>query len=447
MNYGKQEQSHSWILKINPMEVLKIKIINKTSFFRKVLPLLLSLACYKSVGQTVEKPVLSLQEALQQMEQNYPQLKQYDYQKQAAEARVAGARSWMAPTATFGLSRIPYNPKMIDMPIMENQSGLMIGVEQMIPNRSKQRAKERYLQAQVPVVEQQRKWTLNELRSEIRRLYFNRYVSEKMLAVISKSEQVLNLLIKNAEAQYAYNQAQLNNIYSARARLQELQNLRLAQQQMILESKYGLNTLIGQPVNQDFKIDTTKVPDLGVSPFVQADTTTGRSDIAVMESSIQAMQANRDLMKTELKPEFGFRFEHMPMFNMESMYSAMVMVSIPIVPWASKMTKAEVKGMELDIKSMQREKETMQLMQRRMVTEKQAMWEKERERVLHFEKKVLPSYRKALDVNLLAYRQNTANLFTVLDAWEMWQMKEMEYYQLLGSALKLEVEYARELEK
>lgn len=412
-----------------------------------VLLLALGLICLKTVGQTTEKPVLTLQEALQRMEQHYPQLKQYDYQKQAAEARIAGARSWMAPQATFGLSRLPYNPKMIEMPIMENQSGLMIGVEQMIPNRSKQRAKERYLQAQIPAIEQQRNWTLNELRSEIRQLYFNRYVSEKMLTVIGKSEQVLNLLIKNAEAQYAYNQAQLTNIYSARARLQELQNLRLAQQQMIQESRFGINTLTGQPVHQEFLIDTTQVPGLGLTPLEISDSMMDRSDIAVMGANIQAMQANRELMKTDLKPEFGFRFEHMPMFNMESMYSAMVMVSLPIVPWASKMTKSEVKAMEFDINAMQREQETMHIMHVRMANEKQTMWKLENERVQHFREKVLPAYRKALDVNLLGYRQNTANLFVVLDAWEMWQMKEMEYYELLGKALKMEVEYAREIEK
>ena len=89
----------------------------------------------------------------------------------------------------------------------------------------------------------------------------------------------------------------------------------------------------------------------------------------------------------------------------------------------------------------------MQLMQKRMVNEKQSLQQLERERLQKYRTQVLPAYRKALDVNLLAYRQNTASLFEVLEAWEMWQMKEMEYYQLLDKALKLEVDYARELER
>jgi outer membrane protein, heavy metal efflux system len=430
------------------MEIQTSKIIKRRAFELKALFwLLLLLASTRGMAQKTEKPVLTLQEALLQMEQNYPQLKQYDYRRQAAEARVAGARSWMPPQVTVGLSRLPYNPKMIDMPIMETQSGLMIGVEQMIPSRAKQQAKERYLQAQVPAIALQQQWTQNELRAQVRQLYFSRYVSEKMLQVIGKGERVLNLLIKNSEAQYAYNQAQLNNIYSARARLQELQNQRLAQRQMIVESTLGLNTLMGRPIDQEFAVDTLKEPSLGLAPVLLSDSGALRSDVAIMESSIRAMQANQESMRAELKPEFGVRFEHMPMFNMESMYSAMVMVTLPFMPWASKMNKAEVKGMELDILAMQREKETMQVMQRRMAAEKQAMWNLERERLQNYRQKVLPAYRKALDVNLLAYRQNTANLFVVLEAWEMWQMKEMEYYTLLDKALRLEVEYARELEK
>src|SRR5690606_21448632 len=135
-----------------------------------------------------------------------------------------------------------------------------------------------------------------------------RYVSEKMLKVISKSESVLQLLLKNAEAQYAYNQTQLNNIYSARARLQELHTRKLEQEQMIAESTYGLNTLLGRPVNQALQIDTLQEPAFGMANMLLIDTAGTRSDIAYVESSIQAMQANRELMQTELRPEFGVRF-------------------------------------------------------------------------------------------------------------------------------------------
>ena len=418
---------------------------------RLLLPLLMLWQLLHShallAQQVPDAAELPLEQVLRQMETNWPQLRQYDYQLQAAEARVAGARSWMAPTANFGLSRMPYNPKMVDMPIMENQSGLMIAVEQMLPNPAKQRARERYLKAQVQPIRQQRAWTLNELRAETRQLYYSRYLAEQMLKVLQKSESVLSLLIESSEEKYPYNQAKLNNIYSARARLEELRNQRLQQQQMILESNIGLNTLMGRSTGFAFAVDTLSIPVQSNPAALVADTTTARSDIAALESTIQVMQANRELMRAELKPDFGVRFEHMPMFNMEPMYSVMAMVTIPFAPWASKMNKAEVRAMELDIQAMQQEKQTMQLMQKRMVNEKQSLQQLERERLQKYRTQVLPAYRKALDVNLLAYRQNTASLFEVLEAWEMWQMKEMEYYQLLDKALNLEVDYARELER
>ncbi|RZL13313.1 MAG: hypothetical protein EOO89_17825, partial [Pedobacter sp.] len=116
-----------------------MRIDIKRRFWNLFTALLLVVAQYPFISvclaQTTQQPnVLKLDQILEQMELNYPQLQQYDYSKQAAKARVSGARSWMPPTATFGLSRIPYNPKMIDMPLMQNQSGLMIAVEQMIPN-------------------------------------------------------------------------------------------------------------------------------------------------------------------------------------------------------------------------------------------------------------------------------------------------------------------------
>ena len=56
------------------------------------------------------------------------------------------------------------------------------------------------------------------------------------------------------------------------------------------------------------------------------------------------------------------------------------------------------------------------------------------------------AYENNLQINLLAYKQNTGDFFVLLDAWEMLLMKKTEMFDKLFNILKLEAEYEYEKE-
>ncbi|MDI6438866.1 hypothetical protein FCL43_023475, partial [Enterobacter hormaechei] len=150
---------------------------------------------------------------------------------------------------------------------------------------------------------------------------------------------------------------------------------------------------------------------------------------------------------TGSKPDFGIQFSHGQMFGMPKQFSIMGMMTIPIVPWSSKMYKSEVKSMGFEIQAMQKEKSTMQLMASQMIREKITMLIYETRQLINYDKNVLPSYQKNLESNLLAYRQNTGNFFVLLDAWNMVLMKQLERIDKLGQVFTVqsEYEYQREI--
>ncbi|MBY0425647.1 MAG: TolC family protein, partial [Cytophagales bacterium] len=57
-----------------------------------------------------------------------------------------------------------------------------------------------------------------------------------------------------------------------------------------------------------------------------------------------------------------------------------------------------------------------------------------------------PMYKKNFEANLLAYKQNTGNLFILLDSWEMLLMKKMGYFDKLLEIKKIEADYEYEVE-
>ena len=62
----------------------------------------------------------------------------------------------------------------------------------------------------------------------------------------------------------------------------------------------------------------------------------------------------------------GVYLLNMQMIGMHSQWSIMGMATIPIVPWSSKMYTSETKSIDFQIQSMEKEKQTMELMAKRM---------------------------------------------------------------------------------
>lgn len=390
---------------------------------------------------------ISLDKLLKQVETNYPSIIQYQYNIKALQAKTEGAKSWMPPTFSTGIMRFPYNLMMLNEknnPM--NQAGLAFSVEQMIPNQSKLNAKKDYLNSLADIEKSKSDWTKNELIREAKVLYYYRYINEKKQSIFAESEELLNLLITTSETRFSNNQSQLQNIYKAKARLAELKNMQFMLLGMIAESNIGLNILMVRDVNSSFEIDT--LIEARNYPIIEADTgnISNRSDIIAMSKNIRSMQLEQNLMKVGNRSDFGIRAEHMQMFGMPNQWSVMGMITIPIVPWSSKMYKAETNAMGFQIQAMEQRKQTMELMAKRMLSEKLTMLGYEYAQYENYKKEIVLAFENNLQANLLAYKQNTGDFFVLLDAWEMLLMKKIEMNDKLFNILKLEAGYEYEME-
>lgn len=391
---------------------------------------------------------LSLEQIISKVETEYPLVLQYDSRIKSLQSKVDGSKSWMPPTFSAGLNSFPYQLEMIeqkDDPM--NWAAIMFSVEQMIPNSGKLRAKGGYYSSLKEAQQNNAEWTKNILRSEIRKLYYQRLVAERKLELVDESSELLNLFITISESRYTINQGDLSTIFKAKAKAKELNNMKSMMNAEISESNIGLNTLLNRPTDTFFEIDTVAVlKNYDTITFVQDTSSVQRSDINSMTNNIRSMELNREWMATGSKPDFGFRVSHMTMLGMPDQFSIMGMVTIPIAPWSSKMYKTEVQSMSYDIQAMSREKENMKLMAARMINEKLSMLKYEKEQYVNYEMEIIPSYRKNMEANLVAYRQNTGNFFVLLDAWEMLLMKRWEQLDKLKLLLKLQTEYEYETE-
>lgn len=413
---------------------------------KQLLSSLLLFLSYINI-QAQDSTHLGLNDLLLQIETNYPTIIQFQYKIQALEAMAEGAKAWMPPTFSAGTMQMPFNPMMaFEKNNPMNQAGIGFAIEQMIPNPSKLNAKKDFILSQVAIEKSKSTWTQNELRKAAKILYYNRYTIENKQTIVAESEDLLNLLITIAEAQFSNNQSELQTIYKAKAQLAELRNMQFMLHSMVAESNIGLNTLLLRDVQTIFEIDSLLQPKYAPDTLNNNNDISSRSDILTMSNSIESMKLEQKMAKLGNQPEFGIRVETMAMFGMPSQWSVMGMVSIPIVPWSAKMYKSETKSIGFEIQAMEQEKESMELMAKRMLAEKIILLKYEIEQYKNYKNEIIPAYENNLQANLLAYKQNTGDFFGLLDAWQMILMKKIEMSDKLFNILKLEAEYEYEKE-
>jgi outer membrane protein, heavy metal efflux system len=415
---------------------------------KKLLLYIFILAEINLTNDCMAQEKLSLEDIIARIDTVYPEVLMYDLKVQAIRSLGEGSNSWMPPIFSVGADRFPYDFSMLDSkddPM--NQAAIMFSLEQMIPNPGKQKAKRNYINSLASIQQNTGNWKKNQLGSTAKLLYNQRLISEKKLYVLNENLQVLNLLIQTAEVRYKYNQTDLSTIYKAQAKISDLRNMQYMLQSQIAESNIGLNTLMSRDANTIFAIDTNVTLKDYPTTILNDTSQYLRSDIQSMENTITSMTLNQKYMSSAKKPDFGFKLQHMQMYGMPNQFSVMGMITIPIVPWSSKMYKSEVNSMNFEIKAMQQQKAAMQLMTRRMITEKLNMLQFERKQLLNYESEIIPSYQKNFETSLLAYKQANGSFFILIDAWEMTLMKRMEYLDKLQNVLTMQTEYEFETEQ
>ena len=125
------------------------------------------------------------------------------------------------------------------------------------------------------------------------------------MKIINDDLEILNLLINTAEGKYAYNQADLSTIFKAKAKREELVNMKTMLQSQIAESNIAINTLMNRDLNTVFEIDTIIViKDYSQTQNVIVDSSLlKRNDILSVQNSIASMELNKNLMSLRFKSD------------------------------------------------------------------------------------------------------------------------------------------------
>jgi outer membrane protein TolC len=387
---------------------------------------------------------------LDSIEKYNPVSRMYEADIRSMDEAAKGARRWMPPELGAGFFMTPYNPerwkKMSDMePGMGN---FMISAQQMIPNRKKLNADAAYMQTMSGATKEQKNTALNDLFAQAKKAYYEWVITEKKKAILDENEKVLEFMIKNAEIRYRNGLDKINAYYKAKAALGNVQNMRLMYENESRQRRIMLNTLMNKSTDNEFTIDTSiHIKDYNDFVFDSILFIKNRSDLRAIEKETLTNQLRIEAERLNLKPQFGLRFEHMFAFGAQpQQFTIMGMVRLPMVPWASRMTRANLESYRWRTEVLNSQRQMILNEARGMATGMRAEIETKKRQVGLYENNIIPALRNNYKTMLLAYEQNTEELFMLFDAWETLNMTQVEYLDQLQQLLTLQVELERILQ-
>ncbi len=404
---------------------------------KKYQIILILLTC---VAGSAKAQRLSLDSVIARVGTN-PALQAYNAKASAQNAYSTGARSLDAPKISAGQYQVPYQ-------INPNGGSFMIQAEQMFTNPAKLRAKEEYMKGQSQVTETDRDYLKNQLVSQAKQYYYERVVLERKLTLLQNTQGLLEYMLKDANIRLTYGKEKLSNIYKAKADLFELDNTREQLNNDISQKNIMLNTLMNRDKQTAFIVDTTIViKDYATVITDTASLASNRSDIKGIGRNIDLQQLNAQMEYSKRKPDFGVQAGHMFSYGgMANQYILMASVTIPIVPWASKEYKANLKGIRYEVQELQ---------QKRLDILNQAAGQlaglrtdiSSKKRLLNnYRQNIIPALQNSYKTALQAYDQNTGDLPSVLNGIKDLQMARMAALDRLQELLLIQVAYEKENE-
>jgi outer membrane protein, heavy metal efflux system len=416
--------------------------------------LIISLASILLVHGKTSSQTLELKDVMDSIQQSYPSLKVLDAKIKSLDAAAKGARNWDAPQVSTGFWMTPYNTGLWSgskatgsMPAQKGMGSYMISAEQMFPNKKYNEANEAYMKAMSSVEKENKQATLNELIAAAKKDYYEWIIIEKKLSVLAESEKLLQFMITNAETRYKNGLGKISAYYKAKASLGNIEYMRVGLQNEIVQKQIALNTLMNRDKLTHFSIDTNyTVKDYSAMVFDSTVFYNNRSDIKAIDQNIQLAYLQQNIEQASLKPQFGVQFGNMFGFGGSPVvFNLMGTVKIPM-NWSTRANKANIESIRWKTESLEIEKASMANEFSGMAYQLQQDITAKQKQVQLFENNILAALRKNYQSNLLAYQQNTAELFELYDAWETLNNTELEYLDQLQQLLSMQVDLEKLLE-
>ena len=408
----------------------------------------IAISCLILSSQNLVSQTLSLDSVLENIKTNNPQLKMYDADMHSMDEETKGVNNWMPPQVSTGFFMTPYNSKLWKGNEMGPGMGnYMVGITQMIPNFLSLKKEESYMGAMNRIVHENKNGTINQLNALAKTNYYQWLVLNKKLKVAKDNLSLLSYMTKSMEIRYQYNMDKLPSYYKAKSQFSTLESMVVMFENEIVQKRIVLNTLMARNKDVFFEVDSSyQLIDFNLMKSDTASLSHNRSDVRAIDKTIELNLLKIESEKTKLLPEFGIKYDHMFAFGQQpQQFSLMAMVNIP-VRWSTRTNKANIASFKMNNESLFWQKQMILNEATGMISGMNAELITLKKQYEIADKNIIPALRKNYDTAILAWQNNTSDLFVALEAWEALNMSQIDALDKLQTILTTQVAIEKQLE-
>ena len=262
-------------------------------------------------GLEAQQQTISLQQAFQLAEQNYPMIHQKDLIKTSERLSIQNLNTNFFPQLTINgqattqseVTKIPFLIPGLQIPFLSRDQYKAVGeVNQLLYDGGSTKGQKNVQLLNSTVEENQVAVELYSLKGRINQLYFSILYEDNLL-------QQTDLLLKDIQIGIDKVKPQVENGVSLRSNLQVLQAQLLQTQQRAIEIRSArkgladaLSVLINQPVSETTKLQAP-------SEYNQTDTTLFRPELQLYQSQSQLIAGREQLIQARNRPKVNVFFQ------------------------------------------------------------------------------------------------------------------------------------------
>ena len=376
-----------------------------------------------------------LQDLVNQLLANNPQLQSMQYDQQSAEAAIPAAGALPDPVLGLNLMNLPVNSFSMDQ---EPMTGKQITLMQHFPFPGKLDIKQDIARKEAAVREEKVHEMRNELVRQLKTVYYQLFYVDQALETVRKSKVIIKQLISVAETKYSVGKGLQQDVLRAQLELSGLmdQEISLRQKRSSLASK--LNTLINEPPERTVGM----IPEPAVQPIAyslqqlkeQADAHSPLLGAwqAVINQSTQKVA----LAKKQIYPDFSVGLAYTQRDRLANggkgydFVSAMFSVSLPI--YYKRKQSQQVQEMKLMRSSVEERYQNVRNTVYQNLQDRYTALQKNEQLVNLYKNGAIPQAQQSFKSAMSAYQNDKVDFLSLLNSELALFHMQLTYYRALS---------------
>ncbi|CAM3700892.1 TolC family protein [Roseateles saccharophilus] len=357
---------------------------------------------------------LSLQDALRLSEQRSRQLPAQDAAADAARQMAVSAGQRPDPVLKAGVDNLPINGADRFSTTRDFMTMRTVGVSQEWTRSDKLRLRSARFEREAEAAEAGRQLALANLQRDTAVAWLDLYYQQRMRALLVQQKDEAALPVQAADAAYRGGRGTQADVFAARAAVAQIDDRIAATARDVLSAKTMLTRWTGVATEEALDapppLDVVRLSDESLDQDIAH-----HPEVSVLLKQEAAAQADVDVARANKRPDVSVELSYS---QRGPAYSNMVSfgVSIPL-QWDQKNRQDRELGAKLAVVEQlraQREEQTrMHVAEARTLLQQ---WQSDRDRMVRYDKELLPLAAERTRAALAAYRGGTALLSVVLDA-------------------------------